>query len=178
MHDKKATTFYHGLNRDDEWYNTPKNLRKPEHKRKKKYPSPEEFWASETPQTFRLIAGDEADWRKFKRWLLRHLREVEAQPDFDYDKAAMEAFRSNVDMCLGDYDEKGVVNTEMAIHKYDQSIFMTQKEIDVLPDEQKPMRIVPPKMLDLEKDERVQVKKEDMKVQEIQAEQDKLSQFV
>ena len=125
MHDKKETTFYHGLNREDEWYNTPKNLRKPEHKRKKKWPSPEEFWASETPQTFRLIAGDEADWRKFKRWLLRHLREVEAQPDFDYDKAAMEAFQSEIDMCLGDYDQKGVVNTEMAIHKYDQSIFMT-----------------------------------------------------
>lgn len=47
---------------------------------------------------------------------------------------------------------------------------MTQEEIDALDDEQKPKRIIPPKMLDLEKDERVQIKKEDMKVQEIQAE--------
>ena len=178
LHEKKATTFYHGLNRADEWYETPKNLRKPDHKRKKKYPSPTEFWDSETPQTFRLLAGDEADWRKFKRWLLRTLRDIEAQPGYDYDTAALEACKSEIDLCLGDFDEKGVVNTEMAIHKYDQSIFMTKEEIDALPDELKPKRIVPPTMLDLDSVERVHIKKEDMKVQEIQAEQDKLSQFV
>ena len=55
---------------------------------------------------------------------------------------------------------------------------MTKEEIDALPDELKPKRIVPPAMLDLDSVERVHIKKEDMKVQEIQAEQDKLSQFV
>ena len=63
----------------------------------------------------------------------------------------------------------------MAIFKYDSSIFMTEKEIKDLPEEKRPVRVEKPKMLDLDKDERVQLDKDNMKVQEIQAEQEKLS---
>ena len=47
--DYKKTTWYHGLNREDEFYLKTKNLKKPEHKRKRKWPTPDEFWASEEP---------------------------------------------------------------------------------------------------------------------------------
>ena len=90
----------------------------------------------------------------------------------------MQAFKSKIDICTGDFNVKGKVNTSMAIFNFDQSLYMTQEEIDLLPDEQKPHRFVPPKMLDLEKDERVLINKDEMKVQEIQAEQEKLSAFV
>lgn len=73
IHDYKKTDMYHGLNREDEYYYTEKNLRKPEKRRKKKWPSIEEFWNCEEPMQFRLMAGEQADWRKFKRWLRKHL---------------------------------------------------------------------------------------------------------
>ena len=52
---------------------------------------------------------------------------------------------------------------------------MTEKEIKALPEEKRPERVEKPQMLDLDKDERVQLDKDNMKVQEIQAEQEKLS---
>ena len=68
LFDYKMTDLYHGLNREDEYYNTPKNLRKPFHKRKRKWPSIQEFWESSEPQLFKLVCDDYADLRKFKRW--------------------------------------------------------------------------------------------------------------
>ena len=56
--DYKQTTFYHGLNREPEFYNTLKNMRKPEHKRSKPWPSVQEFWDCEEPKEFRLLASD------------------------------------------------------------------------------------------------------------------------
>lgn len=153
-------------------------MKKPERKRVRKWPTVEEFWDSETPARFRLLAGEQADWRTFKRWLFKHLRQIEAQPDYDYDKIASEMFEADLDICLGDYDEKGTVNTEMAIFNYDSSMFYTKKEIDAMPDVRKPLRFSPPTMLDLNNVERVFIEKDKMKVQEIQAEQEKLSQFV
>jgi hypothetical protein len=74
------------LNRDDEFYNTVKNMKRPEYRRKRKWPTVEEFWDLETPIEFRLLADDQSDWKKFRRWLTKYLRTIEGQPDFDYDK--------------------------------------------------------------------------------------------
>ena len=52
--DYKQTDYYHGLNREDEFYMTEKNLKRPAKRRKKKWPTVEEFWTSEEPMTFRL----------------------------------------------------------------------------------------------------------------------------
>ncbi len=49
LFDYKQTDFYHGLNREDEYYETTANLKKPLHQRKRKYPSVEEFWTSTEP---------------------------------------------------------------------------------------------------------------------------------
>ena len=94
-------------------------MKKPLHKRKRRWPTATEFWESTEPQSFRLLACEQADWKKFKKWLLRHLRQIETQPDYDYDKAALDAFKDKIDFCVGDWEEKGVVNTDMAIFKYD-----------------------------------------------------------
>lgn len=58
LFDYKQTDFYHGYNREDEFYLTEKNLKKPEHMRKRKWPSVPEFWALEQPRPFRLLAGE------------------------------------------------------------------------------------------------------------------------
>lgn len=168
--DYKQTDFYHGYNREDEFYTTEKNLRKPEIKRKRKWPSRPEFWALEQPRPFRVIASEQAEWRKFKRWLKKHLEKIEATPDFDYDKAALDLHEPDLDICLGDWDEKGVVNHEMAIYKWDSTYFLSEKEIAALPEERRQPLKVPPKSFDLAKAERIVVNKADLKVQELQAE--------
>lgn len=91
-----------------------------------------------------------------------HLRQIEGS-DFDYDKEALEKFTPEIDICLGDYDKKGVINTNMAIFAWDNSVFMTEEEYKDLPAEKK-VKVHPAKMFDLSKAERVIIKKEEMKV--------------
>jgi hypothetical protein len=67
--------MYHGFNRDDEFYEGMKNLRKPIHRRKRKWPTLDEFWADEEPKFFRLACDDQAEWRKFRRWMKKRLIE-------------------------------------------------------------------------------------------------------
>ena len=69
LYDYKQTDLFHGLNRDDEYYTTEKNLRKPHHKRKRKWPTIEEFWDLEEPVVFKLAADSYADVPRFKRWM-------------------------------------------------------------------------------------------------------------
>ena len=71
--------MYHGLNREDEYYQSPKNLRKPLHKRKRKWPTIEEFWQSEEPIEWKVKADDYADVRRFKRWFRAELRKSMSQ---------------------------------------------------------------------------------------------------
>ena len=63
----------------------------------------------------------------------------------------------------------------MAIFKWSNKQFMTEEEYKNTPDDKKPYIPVPPKMFDLSKAERIKINKEDLKVTEIQAEQEKLS---
>jgi len=102
--DYKKTDYYHGLNREDDYYLTTKNLKKPGHKRSRKWPSIDEFWASNDPVEFRLIAGEQADWRKFRRWLRKHLQKIE-ESEFDYDKEALAKWEPELDICLGDFNK-------------------------------------------------------------------------
>ena len=58
LFDYKQTDFYYGINREDEYYTTNKNLKLPLHSRKQKYPTIQEFWESTEPKTFKLSADD------------------------------------------------------------------------------------------------------------------------
>ena len=49
-------------------------MKRHDKRRVKKWPSIKEFWNIEEPMEFRLLAGEQSDWRKFKRWLNYHLR--------------------------------------------------------------------------------------------------------
>jgi len=62
----------------------------------------------------------------------------------------------------------------MAIFKWNNRIYMSEAEIKAMSDELK-KDVKPVTMMDLQKAERIVVNKADLKVQEIQAEQEKLS---
>ena len=168
--DYKKTDMYHGLPREDEFYTTEKNMKRPERMRNKPWPTVQEFWSSDIPTEFRLLANDQADWRKFKRWLMNYLRKIEAQPEFDYDKIALETYGNEVEIYTGeDFDKKEEVNTEVAVYKWTNAYYMTEKEYKALPPEKQLKVTEPPKIIDLSKAERVHHDKKDMNLQKIQA---------
>jgi hypothetical protein len=153
-------------------------MKKPEQWRTKKWPTVEEFWATEEPKPFRLLSSTEADYRKFRRWLRQHLRKIE-DSDFDYDKATMEAFGDDkdIDICMGDFDTHEEINHDMAVFKWTNKEYMSKEEIKKLTDVQKKVP-TPVEMFDLAKSERMEMIKADLKIQEIQAEQENLSNFI
>lgn len=75
---------------------------------------------------------------------------------------AKSTFDKELDICMGNYDEKGVINTQMAIFNWDYTYFMTKD--DLKKSKEKHEKIVPPKAFDLRKAERVYVTKEDIKI--------------
>jgi len=83
-----------------------------------------------------------------------------------------------LDVCVGEFDVKGEVNTEMAIYKWNNTVFYSEDELKKVPKDKIPEQAVPPKMPDLSKCERIFIDKNDLKVNEIQAEQEKLSNFL
>lgn len=76
LYDYKQTDLFHGLNREDDYYTSARNMRKPHHKRKRKYPSVEEFWESDEPAEFKLTADEQSDVRRFKRWFKSTLKKA------------------------------------------------------------------------------------------------------
>jgi hypothetical protein len=87
-----------------------------------------------------------------------------------FEDAAQEKFGGSVDICLGNFEEKGKVNQDIAIFKYDYSYFMTPEEIKK---KGAPTKLVPPKSFDFSKAERVIITKEELKKRELM-EQEKL----
>ena len=120
LYDFQQTDMYHGLNREDDYYTSPKNLRKPFHKRKKPRPTVEEFWKSDEPIDWKMKADDYADVRRFKRWIRAQLRAgIVAEKSFE--DSILEKYGDKIDICLGDWDQKGEINRDIAVHKLDCS---------------------------------------------------------
>lgn len=170
----KKTDFFYGIERPegDAYYESKKNLAKPPHKREKRWPTIEQFWTSTEPQEFRLSCQDQADFRKFRVWVRKVLAEVaDKGKDYKpYAEQAAEKFGSEIDICLGKFEEKGKVNNDIAIFKYDYSYFMTADEIKK---KGLPNKLVAPKAFDLAQAERVVITKEELKQRELM-EQEKL----
>ena len=175
LYDYKQTDLYHGLNREASYYTTPKNLRRPFHKRKQAWPTVEEFWTSPEPTLFKLTADEYADVPRFKRWF-RAQMESAATLEKSFEERVLEKYADKVDIASGNYDDVGVINTEMAAHKLDSSQFMTKEELKNYPHEQ-PTLCVAPKMFDLSKARRVTTTKEDLNLKE-QEEKAKLEEAV
>ena len=69
-----------------------------------------------------------------------------------------------MDICLGDdYEKKEEVNTKMAVYTWNNTIFMSEKEIKSLPEEKKVFK-QPPKWFDISKAERIIINKAELKV--------------
>jgi len=107
--DYKQTTLYHGVNREPEYYDTPKNMRKPPQARKKQWPDLEEFWKSEELKPFRFVADDKAEWRKFTRWLRKEIEHRE-KIGGSYEQEALEKYGNEFDISHGEWEVKGKVN--------------------------------------------------------------------
>lgn len=170
LYDYRQTDFYYGLNREDEYYETKRNLKRPLHKRKMRRPTIQEFWESEEPKEFKLSADDQAQYRKFKRWLRKHL-DVHGLPDAKpFDQIQAEKFKDEVQIHLGDYKEPSVINTKMAVHQWDFTYFLNEEELKKLKPEEKPEEFEVPKHPDMATAERIFISKEQIKMEEIEKE--------
>lgn len=164
--DYRQTQMYHGLNREPEFYD--RDLNKPPQKREIPRPTIEEFWTITTPKEFKLYAGEQADFRKFKTWLRKFLKEVASRPT-NLEEEALAKYAAEIDICVGNYEEKGNVNhTDIAVFKYDFTYFMTPEEIKKLSEERLPEPLTMPKSFDLTKAERVYITKEELKRRELE----------
>jgi hypothetical protein len=130
LFDHKETDLYHGLNKEDEYYTNPENMKKSPHKRKRKYPNVHEFWTSTEPHSFKLLSDDQSEWRKFRRWMMLEIKKAKERTE-SYEEMALRKHKHELDVCVGDFDEKGVVNhTNIACFKYDFTDFMTQPQLE------------------------------------------------
>lgn len=59
----------------------------------------------------------------------------------------------------------------MAVYKWDYTYHMKDDELKALKEDKRPEKLVPPKYFDLDKAERVQITREELKQMEIEREQ-------
>jgi hypothetical protein len=162
IYDYKQTTEYWGMPRDNAYYDNKANYSRPIHRRKHRYPTPEVFWKMEEPKLFKIQYSMHSDIKSFKRKLKKYLAEIEANPDYDFDKICSEKYKHEIDICTGDFNEQGVVNhSDIAAFKYDWTYHLTDKELKEL--KKRPYRPIPPDPIDFTKAERHYVKKTDLK---------------
>ena len=98
--------------------------------------------------------------------------EAEVKTD-SYDKEAFAKFDDEIDICLGEFDKKGKINSNIAVFNYDFTFFMSPEELKKFPKEKLPAKITAPKSFDLSLAERVVITKEELKRREMM-EQEKL----
>ena len=160
LYDYKQTILFHGVNREEEYYASARNLRKPIHKRKRAWPTVEEFWNSEEPHEFRLCADEQAQLKKFRYWFRTQLAAAQASKT-SFEERVLAKHGPKIDISLGRWEDKGVINTEMAVHKVDVSQYLSKNELKDYP--YGPIEpCVPPKMFDLSKGTRVYMTKEEL----------------
>ena len=66
---------------------------------------------------------------------------------------------------MGNYDESGKVNSNVAVFNWDYTYYMTPDELKKL--KEKPEKLQPPKSFDFSKAERVFITKEELKQREL-----------
>ena len=74
----------------------------------------------------------------------------------------LDKYRKEFDISSGDFNEKGVVNHDVAIFKYDWTYFLTEDELKKLPQDKIPEKLVPPTAFDFSKAERVYMTREEL----------------
>jgi len=82
-------------------------------------------------------------------------------------------FSKEFDICLGDFNEKGVVAKEFASVNMDFTYFMSAEDLKKFPKDKLPEPITFPKYFDLSKAERVYITQEEV-LRRVEEEQEKL----
>lgn len=99
------------------------------------------------------------------------MREVEkASPDRDtpsYDEACLAKYQEATGICLGDWNEKGVINTDIGIHRWTFMQFMDEQERKEYTGEM-PQEFEVPKYFDLSKAEKYVISKEQLQLKQMQ----------
>lgn len=85
----------------------------------------------------------------------------------------MPKFSKEFDLCLGDYNEKGVVNKNFAVMNMDFTYFMKEDELKKYSTELLPEKITYPKYLDPSKAERIYITMEEI-LRRVEEEQEKM----
>merc|ERR1712060_175378 len=106
--------------------------------------------------------------RKFRRWLREKVAGAEDLAQ-SLDERVSEKYDSEIDLCHGEWDKPGVINTKMAVHQWDFTYHMTEEELKAYKGEL-PEKLNPPKMFDLSKAEKVLMSKEELKIKEMEEE--------
>lgn len=174
LFDYKQTDFYHGINREDEYYLTEKNLRLPLHQRKRKFPTIQEFWESTEPRTFKLAADDQADWRKFRKWLRVILKNMKPE-DKSFFEANNPKFVDEINMSHGKWDEPAKFCHDVLAMNYDFTYHMTPEELKAYKGPM-PEKIEVPHQFDLQKAKRVVLDKDAIKLAEMEKEAAKMKE--
>lgn len=177
LYDFKTTQAYHGFNREDEYYDNAKNLRKPLHKRKSRKPTVEEFWNQTEPYKFRIAAEPQCELPKFKRWLRAQVK-VHAKPECrSFQEINKPKFVDEVGISHGEWDKKAVFCHEVAAFNYDWTYHLSELELKAFKGDL-PDKFTIPTAVDLYEAERVFADKDDIKLQEMEREAAKLKEAV
>ena len=171
--DFKATQAYWGPNREDEYYDNPKNLRKPLHKRKQRRPTVQEFWQSEEPYRFRIAADTHSDLPKFRRWMRKQVEALTPESK-SFQELNHEKFVKEVGICHGEWDKKAEFCHDVMAFEFDWTYYLTPAELKTVKQNELPAKVNAPTAPDLDKAERVAVDREAIKLEEMEREASKL----
>eukprot|EP01016_Furgasonia_blochmanni_P053577 TRINITY_DN8681_c0_g1_i3.p1 TRINITY_DN8681_c0_g1~~TRINITY_DN8681_c0_g1_i3.p1 ORF type:complete len:467 (+),score=99.95 TRINITY_DN8681_c0_g1_i3:67-1467(+) len=124
LYDYKGTTTYWGPNKENYNYEDQSDIHP--RKRIQKHLTPEEFWESEEPQEFALNCVPNADWMKFKRWIIAEVEKRKTETESFEDRAMKKhpwAFET-----FDDYEKNYEVSRDMLIFRYSKEFFLLEGE--------------------------------------------------
>jgi hypothetical protein len=117
LYDYRETTDFWGPNKPNYDYENQSHIQP--RKRRTKYPTREEFWASNDTYAFRINCTEYADFRKFRKWILQHMEEKENKPGLH--ERAMQKWGPLETYDV--YDKKYPIQQEMSVFKYTKKFF-------------------------------------------------------
>jgi hypothetical protein len=122
LYDYAATTAYWGPNKENYDYENQEHLHP--RLRIKKYPTTEEFWASEEEFNFRIVCSDYAEFRKFKKWVIAKVESVKGKES--YEEAVKRSYGEFE--TYDNYDKKYELRRDPAVFKFNRSYFLDAGE--------------------------------------------------
>ena len=123
--DHKQTQATHGFNYTDAFYEE-QALKVQEDYREKKWPSPEEFWASTDKKTFRIYYPKYSEQIRFKKWLKVQVNFFNFEKDKTMDQILDEKYGKLDDYT--DYDKIRTNDSLPAVYYYTNRFTMEKDE--------------------------------------------------